>query len=256
MKLHCLGTAGYHPNDTRHTTAFFIPEANLLFDAGTGVFRLEHLLRSTDLSVLLTHAHLDHVIGLTYFLDLIAVTPVQTIHLYGEAKKLDAIKQHIFHKEIFPAVPPFRWHPFDSNDNPCQIGQTSVSWFPLEHPGGSIGYRLQLPGVSLAFVTDTTSRPDSSYWSKIQGVDWLIHECNFRDEQRELAEKTGHSWTSAVLENAYLHGIQRLILMHIDPLETGPDPIGLAATTAKLGARTPPHILLANDSTVIDLSSL
>ena len=256
MKLHCLGTAGYHPNNTRHTTAFFIPEANILLDAGTGVFRLEKLLRSTELSILLTHAHLDHVIGLTYFLDLLAITPLRTIHLYGEAKKIHAVQQNIFNEEIFPAVPPFHWHPIDAFHGTWQIGQTSVSWFPLEHPGGSIGYRLQFQGVSLAFVTDTISRPDSDYWSRIQGVDWLIHECNFRDDEQELAEKTGHSWTSAVLENAYQHGIQRLILMHINPLESDSDPMGLAEATSRLGSRTPAQILLANDSSIIDLSSL
>lgn len=256
MKLHCLGTAGYHPNDTRHTTSFFISQANILLDAGTGVFRLDTLLHSTEISILLSHAHLDHVVGLTYFLDLVAITPLRKIHLYGEARKLEAIQQNLFHEAIFPVLPPFVWHPIDAFQETWQIGQTRLSWFPLQHPGGSVGYRLQLQGVSLAFVTDTTSQVDSDYWSKIQGVDWLIHECNFRDDQHELAKRTGHSWVSSVLENAFLHGIQRLILMHTNPLEKGPDPVGLAEATARLGPRTPAHILLATDSTVIDLSSL
>jgi ribonuclease Z len=255
MKLHCLGTAGYHPNATRHTTSLFLREANILLDAGTGVFRLQNLIHDRELSILLSHAHLDHVVGLTYFLDLVVTTPLEKIHLYGEFDKLLAIQQHLFHHAIFPVLPPLIWHPIDSAEA-WQVGQASVSWFPLEHPGGSVGYRLEFPELSLAYVTDTTCRPDSPYWSKIQGVDWLIHECNFRDDQRELAEKTGHSWISAVLENAHRHGIQRLILMHINPLETDPDPIALAAATARLGARTPAQILLATDSTVIDLSSL
>jgi ribonuclease Z len=256
MKLHCLGTAGYHPNDTRQTTSFFISEANLLLDAGTGVFRLDKLIRDPELSILLSHAHLDHVVGLTYFLDLVGTTPLQRIHVYGEERKLKAIQEHLFHEAIFPVLPPLVWHPIDSEPGPWQVGQTSVTWFPLQHPGGSVGYRLQLPGVSLAYVTDTTSRHDSSYWSKIQGVDWLIHECNFRDEQQELAERTGHSCISAVLENAHRNGIQRLIFMHMNPMEKGPDPMGLAAATARLGEKTPPYILLATDSTAIDLSSL
>jgi ribonuclease BN (tRNA processing enzyme) len=256
MKLHCLGTAGYHPSAKRHTASFFLREANILLDAGTGVFRLDQLIHAPELSILLSHAHLDHIVGLTYFLDLVAITPLERIHLYGEAEKLEAIEQHLFQEAIFPVLPPIVWHPIDTFGEDWQIGQASVTWFPLQHPGGSVGYRLQFPGLSLAYVTDTTSRSDSEYWSRIQGVDWLIHECNFGDEHQELAEKTGHSWTSAVLENAYRHKIQRLVLIHINPLDDRPDPIGLAAATARLGSRTPSQILLANDSTVLDLSSL
>ena len=61
MKLHCLGTAGYHPSATRHTSCFFIPEASLVLDAGSGLFRLEKLLDQEEISILLTHAHLDQL---------------------------------------------------------------------------------------------------------------------------------------------------------------------------------------------------
>jgi ribonuclease BN (tRNA processing enzyme) len=256
MKLHCLGTAGYHPNRTRHTSSFFLREASILLDAGTGVFRLEEWIHANEISILLSHSHLDHVVGLTYFLDLVAITPLERIHVYGEDRKLKAIEQHLFHREIFPVLPPITWHPIDSLSSPWQLGQASVTWFPLEHPGGSVGYRLQFPEFSLAYVTDTTSRMNSDYWQAIQGVDWLIHECNFQDHQWELAEKTGHSWCSAVLENCASYGIQRLILMHINPMAVGCDPVGLAAATARLGNRAPPQIHITDDSTIIDLSSL
>jgi ribonuclease BN (tRNA processing enzyme) len=256
MKLHCLGTAGYHPSPTRHTASFFLEEANVLLDAGTGVFRLDQLLHGPELSILLSHAHLDHVVGLSYFWDLVSATPLEKIHVYGERRKLEDIRQHLFHPSLFPVQPPLQWHDIEENVKPWKLGEAECEWFPLEHPGGSIGYRLRFPSVDLAYVTDTTSQHDSGYWSKIQGVDWLIHECNFPDSEREMAERTGHSWTSAVLENAYKHGIQRLILTHVNPLADDRDPIGLAAATARLGSRTPSQILLASDSTVVDLSRL
>jgi hypothetical protein len=40
MKLHCLGTAGYHPSDNRHTACFFLPDQGIALDAGSSVFRL------------------------------------------------------------------------------------------------------------------------------------------------------------------------------------------------------------------------
>ncbi len=256
MKLHCLGTAGYHPSATRHTSCYFIPEASLLFDAGSGVFRLEKLLQQEEISILLSHAHLDHVFGLTFFLDFVATTPLRKIHVYGERTKLEAIQTHLFHELMFPVLPPIEWHAIEDLGSEFLLNGARCRWFPLDHPGGSVGYRIDWPGLSLAYITDTTATPQSAYWSEIQGVDWLIHECNFSDEWVDLAIKTGHSWTSAVLESVANAGIPRLILAHINPLAGEHDPVGLAQATANLPRNTPSQIVVASDSLVIDLSSL
>ncbi len=60
-----------------------------------------------------------------------------------------------------------------------KIGQSSISWFPLEHPGGSIGFRIQSGSKVLAYVTDTVARMESPYLSKIHNADLLLHECYF-----------------------------------------------------------------------------
>ena len=115
---------------------------------------------------------------------------------------------------------------------------------------------MDWPGLSLAYVTDTTATPQSEYWREIQGVDWLIHECNFSDDWVDLAIKTGHSWSTAVLEGVAKAGIPRLILAHINPLAGESDPLRLTEVTAKLSQQAPSQIVVASDSLVIDLSSL
>ena len=71
MRLHCLGTVGYHPNDSSHTSCYFLPQSGILLDAGTGIFRLAKLIETDSLDVLLSHAHLDHSFGLTFLLDVL-----------------------------------------------------------------------------------------------------------------------------------------------------------------------------------------
>lgn len=256
MKLHCLGTAGYHPNEHRHTSTYFIPECGLLLDAGSGTFRVRNLIERPDISILLSHAHLDHVLGLTYFLEFFAVTSLKTVHVYAERNKIEAIRHQLFHELLFPVEPRFHWHPLEDEGSQFEIGGAICHWFPMPHPGGSVGFRLEWPQVSLGYITDTTSTPESSFWGELGQVDLLVHECNFPDEAKELAIRTGHSWTSAVLEGAIRHKMRRITLTHLDPSLQGLDPLGLANILTEQPVQTKLQVEIANDSLVIDLLSL
>lgn len=254
MKLHCLGTAGYHPSETRHTACFFLPEPGIVLDAGTSLFRLQSLIQTKSLSVLLSHTHLDHVMGLTFFWDLLGgTTPLERISIYAQQEKIEAIREHLFHPSLFPVMPPFEWHSLESLGREFQLGRSKVTWFELEHPGGSVGYRLDFPEVSLAYVTDTTCEDDSAYWRHLQGVDWLVHESNFSDDDVEMARHTGHSWPSAVLSQACRHGVARLILAHFNPMVPGIDPVDLGRLLEESSIRLPEFLELARDNTSYDL---
>ena len=111
MRLHCLGTVGYHPNDTRHTSCYFLPESGILLDGGTGAFRLTKLIETDTLDVLLSHAHLDHTFGLTFLLDVLFERPVRMVRIWGESAKIQAVREHLFHELIFPAPLSAQWMP-------------------------------------------------------------------------------------------------------------------------------------------------
>jgi ribonuclease BN (tRNA processing enzyme) len=227
LNLHFLGTAGYHPNNKRHTACLFMPEYGLMFDAGTGLFRAIDLATTDTLEILLSHAHLDHVFGLTFLLDLLYKSPVKQVRVYGEAEKLQAVRTHLFHPTMFPVVPPIQWIALEELPNGFKLCGAQLNWFRLDHPGGSVGYRLDWPDTSLAYVTDTTCRPDSDYWVLIDEVEYLVHECNFTDDQSEFAVVTGHSWPSAVFQKAVKHRIKNLWLTHMNPLVESDDPLEL-----------------------------
>ncbi len=227
LNLHFLGTAGYHPNDTRQTSCLFIPDCGLMLDAGTGVYRAIECAKTESLDILLSHAHLDHVMGLPFVLDLKYATTLNAFRVYGEAEKLRAIQDHLFHELLFPVSPPIEWIPLEKLPKNFELCGAKLSWFKLDHPGGSVGYRLDWPEFSFGYVTDTTSRPDSAYWNSISDLDYLVHECNFTDDEIEFAELTGHSWPNAVLTQAEKHRIKHLVLTHMNPLANGDDPLRL-----------------------------
>lgn len=227
MKLLLLGTGGYHPSARRQTACLMLPQAGIVLDAGTGFFRVRQHVTMPTLDIFVTHAHLDHSVGLTYLLSTIWERPLARITVHGAEEKLAAIREHLLSESMFPAGLPVQWQPL--NAKPVLIAGARITHFPLEHPGGCVGYRLDWPDRSLAYVTDTTASPGAAYVEAIRGVDLLVHECNFRDGQEEWAAKTGHSSATPVAQVAAKAGVKRLVLIHFDSLDETEDPIGLEA---------------------------
>lgn len=215
MKLRLLGTAGYHPSDSRQTACVMIPEVGVVLDAGTAFYRVRDYLATDELDIFLTHAHLDHVVGITYLFDVIRNRPLERITVHATAEKLAAIQTHLLSEALFPAPLPCEFRPLSAEV--ALPGGGRLTHFPVVHPGGAIGMRLDWPDRSLAYVTDTTASPDAPYRDALRGVDVLIHECNFPDEQADLAAGWGHSSLSNVASLAQAAGVGRLILVHLDP---------------------------------------
>ena len=231
MRLVLLGTTGYHPNDRRHTPCILVPECGIMLDAGTATYRAGRYLETSYLTIWLTHAHLDHVVGLTYLFNVIRVHPLERILVRGTADCLAAVDEHLFSHALFPKKPPIEFQPLGQEEEPLPSGGR-LTFFPLVHQGGSIGYRLDWPGHSMAYVTDTTAAVDADYVERIRGVDLLVHECYFADANAEWAKRTGHSWTTPVAQVAREARVGRLVLVHLNPLSTEDDPIGLEVARA------------------------
>ena len=227
MKLVLLGTTGYHPNEQRHTPCMLLPECGAMFDAGTAMFRAPRYLETTTLDIFLTHAHLDHIIGLTYLFSVVRQHPLERTRVFGEPEKLAAIQEHLFSKHIFPVLPPIEFCSLPSDAFVELPSGLRITHFPLKHVGGTVGYRVDWPDRSMAYVTDTTAALDADYIDRIRGVDLLVHECYFPDGYEEWAIKTGHSCTTPVAQVAKAAQVGRLVIVHVDPVVTEDDPIGL-----------------------------
>lgn len=225
MNIEFLGTAGYHPSETRHTSCALIknaaPDCDFVLDAGTGFFRLIGRPLPSHLAVFLSHAHLDHIFGLTFYLDLLysSATPCD-LTIYGARECLDAVLG-LFDSPLFPVAYRGKSVVVEPGEV-LDVHGIAVSAHPLTHPGGSLAYRFDWEEKSLAYVTDTAG--DGSYIPFITDVDLLIHERNFSDNMQELAELSGHCTTENVVHVVQQSRARQLVVTHFNPLVEG-DPL-------------------------------
>ncbi len=246
MRVEFFGTAGFHPNAERHTSGIFIPDAApgeaFLLDAGTGTWRLTARDLPPRLHIFLTHAHLDHVAGLTYLLDVAHGRDLE-ITLYGNAATLQAARSELFGSPLFPLQMTYPTREI-ALGTPLEIAGVRVSSFPLTHPDGCLALRFDWPQKSLAYVTDTVG--DDKYFGFIRGADLLIHERNFPDRLGELALASGHCTSSDLVRAARDCGAKTVVATHFNPL-TLEDPLLEDDVYAQI-----PGVISARDGQIVE----
>lgn len=240
-------TAKYGGNTTC-LSVDFDGEREILIDGGTGVRLFGNYLvkktiagESIDLDILLSHTHLDHIIGFPFFTPV--YLPATKIKIYGpvpiKGDNLDEIISWLFAYRYFPV-------------NRSQLG-ADIKSFPLKekdfelykgirlktkfvnHPVACMGYRLEHKGKSFCFVTDsepyTIDDPKESAEEKNRKVaeffrdaDLLIHDAQYTDEEWKNSKiGWGHSSIEYVIETAAKVGVKKLLLTHHDPERTDDD---------------------------------
>ena len=122
------------------------------------MYRVRDFLATDELDIFLTHAHLDHVVGVTLLFDVLADKNVRRTTVHAEPAKLAAIREHSAGRAIFPVQPPCEFRPLADAIPLAQGGR--LTWFPLEHPGrlGRVSSRLARPLDGLCHRHDRAAR--------------------------------------------------------------------------------------------------
>ena len=198
----------------------------LLLDAGTGIMHLPKDVCFTDtLPLILTHAHLDHLIGLPMCPYLFR----KDAHLQLYSQPLCGFSGEALLDRLFS--PPF-W-PVSLSDLPAKIsfpsmperffvGSILVETIPGVHPDGVALLRLTGGGKRVVFATDCTLTPELFSLLKgfAQNCDLLLCDGQYSPEEWDSRKTFGHStWLSAVELGAACHAKQVRIIHH-DPSHT------------------------------------
>ena len=212
----------------------------LILDAGTGARGLGVALLEDPparIDLLLTHLHVDHVEGLGAFEPI--WRPQTDLHIWGPASPIASLDERVatyFSPPLFPihlSEVPARCTFHDAPDDVWRVGNAKLRSDPIQHPGPTVGYRIEADGKVLTYLTDhepalgadirTTPPEWVSGFALASGADVLIHDTQYTPAEYEARFGFGHSSTDHVAAFAEKAGVDRLVLFHHDPMHDDAD---------------------------------
>ncbi|MBS0622049.1 MAG: MBL fold metallo-hydrolase [Verrucomicrobia bacterium] len=219
------------------------PDQMIIIDAGTGIKGLGDALLQThfrEIHLLIGHAHWDHIIGFPFFQPIYHSDFV--LHIYGPHhgdKSIEDGLKRILEPHHFPV----QLGDLQANDVPHEmrggqtltIGDTIIDLVDCDHPGGALGFRFQVDGKIISYITDnefikgyrghpgelTLNDPIVQPYLPLinfcQGVDLLIHEAQYTPRQYSYHIGWGHSSISNAAALVKFANIKEWVVTHHDP---------------------------------------
>jgi phosphoribosyl 1,2-cyclic phosphodiesterase len=244
----------------------------VVLDAGTGIRALGIALAGVrdPVHVMLTHLHLDHIMGLLFFGPLF--DPAVRVTVWGPpapgaglrsrlARFLSAPLSPIEIREL-PAQVEFRMLP----PEPVRIGSAMIEAELVNHRGPTIGYRLTDGDAVLAYLPDHEPAlgqdlgRDPLEWISGSGLanraSLLVHDAQYTSAEYAGTLGWGHSQVADTLTFARRCDAQRLALFHHDPTHDDArlDAIGAESELAWTEAGGAPQgLLVAREGLELEL---
>jgi phosphoribosyl 1,2-cyclic phosphodiesterase len=240
-----------------------------VLDAGTGIRGLGLELADRGarrIHLLLTHLHLDHLEGLRFFAPLWDGNV--SLDIWGPRSPVMSLKERIarsFSPPLFPVD--FRDAPahltfHDVPREPWTLDGASIGAALVVHPGPTVGFRIESAGSSVAYFPDhepalTGIAGRSKDWisggSIAEGVDLLLHDAQYSEEEYEERIGWGHSSVADAVAFTRAVDARRLVLFHHEPLHSDDWLARLEDHARSLVARDEEPPALAREGMVVEL---
>jgi phosphoribosyl 1,2-cyclic phosphodiesterase len=251
MIIRCWGSRGSIPVSGKqylryggNTTCLEIrtnDDRILIVDAGSGIREAGNSLIAEgrhDFTLLLTHAHWDHIMGFPFFKPI--YSRKTNLNIWGFPFAQSSIKE-MLSRVMAPPNFPVNFDTIHANisyqDTRVEsytLGSMSITPIALSHPNQGTGYKFEEDGKCFVFLTDNElgykhegGLDFQDYLEFSRGADLLIHDAEYNEEEYKKTRSWGHSVYIDALNLALDAGVKKLGLFHHNQerLDTGIDAI-------------------------------
>jgi phosphoribosyl 1,2-cyclic phosphodiesterase len=240
----------------------------IVLDAGTGMRPLGVQMQPdlpSNLHILLTHLHLDHLQGLGFFRPLFA--PGLEIQVWGPTSPVQGLEERIARYMSPPLFPvhlddiPSEITFHDAPEFEVTIGSATVRASKVTHQGPTVGYRIEEHGRAFVYLPDhepsigndlETVSPDwMSGYDLARDADVLLHDAQYHDHEYGAHVGWGHSSITDTMEFAAKAGVEQVVLFHHDPYHDDDDLETLLAEARAIWSGPGEHVQLASERMTI-----
>ncbi len=199
MKIKVLGAFGSEGLGQR-PSAFLVNDRTLV-DAGsvTGALTVDEQVEIEH--ALLSHSHLDHVVGLAFLTDTLASARApRAVTAMSVEPVIEALRSHAFNNVLWPdfstipspETPVLRFRTL-AEETEQRVGELWVTPVPVDHTVSTVGFIIHDGEVGFIYSGDTG--PTARLWRSargLRGLKALIIECAFPSRLEGLATASGH----------------------------------------------------------------
>jgi phosphoribosyl 1,2-cyclic phosphodiesterase len=205
----------------------------IVLDCGTGARTLGMTLMEGafgqgrgEASILLSHAHWDHIQGFPFFVPL--YQPGNKFHIYGGAKS-SAMLEGILEGQMAPQYFPVQTLKnmgagIDisaiAEGNPISAAGCTVRACMNPHGrAGALAFRIEESGRTVVYASDAgygAGGPPAASIDLYRGADLLIHDSTYTPEDGRRYANRGYSTVEDAVAAAVAGGVKRLVLFHYD----------------------------------------
>jgi phosphoribosyl 1,2-cyclic phosphodiesterase len=205
----------------------------VILDAGTGIRRLGAALGPSTrrIDLLLSHLHMDHIIGLGFFAPL--RQPDLEVHLWGPASTTLDLGDRLG-RYLSPPLFPVHVRELECrltlHDVPLETFEVPgfrVHAALVGHPGPTVGYRLEHDDGVVTYLSDHEPAlgvphfPGRGEWTSgfdlALDADLLIHDAQYDGDEYARRQGWGHSAIEDTIAFARLTHVRHLVAFHHDP---------------------------------------
>lgn len=194
----------------------------IFLDAGTGIIHAPDVGKRR-VSIVLSHLHLDHIIGLSFFPYIRKEIP---INIYS-AFSVDEMKNAI-DRVFAPPLWPLKLDMFPASVNYVQlsditkIGDLELEYIWGNHPNYSSIIKLKNEDKSLVYATDYEHTPivDERLIEFSKGADLLMYDGQYSVEEYQRYKSYGHSTKEDGVRIFKEANAKKLLFIHHDPNHT------------------------------------